>query len=87
MTRAKIFISLVLAVFCSGCATPETADTSQYARLRSEPQPITRTVELTGSRIRMTIDVNDPSPAVLSPTDVVFGGDVSNLPWVATGGR
>jgi hypothetical protein len=87
MTRASIITSLVFAALCSGCATPETADPGQYARLQIEPQPEMRTVELTGSRLRMHIDLNDPSPGVHSPTDVIYGGDIYALPWVNTGGR
>ena len=87
MTRATIFSSVVLAAFCSGCATPEMADSGQYAQMQFEPEPKTRTVVLTGSRLRMQIDLNDPSPDVQSPTDIIYGGDLGRLPWVDTGGR
>ena len=82
MIRATIFTSLVIAAVCSGCATPETTDPGKYAQLQFEPQPKIRNIELTGSRIRMQIDLNNPRPVMLSPIDVVYGGDVKTLPWV-----
>lgn len=87
MIRTTFITSLLAAVLCSGCASPETVKSDKYMRLEKQPQPKTYTLRLTGSRIRVDVDENDPSPDMLSPMNVIYGGDVHGLPWVDTSGR
>ena len=65
-------VAAAISVALSGCASSGDYQPSEsYAELEEQPHVATETRELVGSRLKQTIDANNPNPATLSPISII----------------
>ncbi len=70
-------VAAAISVGLSGCASSgDYRPTESYAELEEQPHATTETRELVGSRLKQTIDPNNPNPATLSPTSVISRDEI-----------
>lgn len=74
-TAQKLFIGTfagAMSLAITGCATEKDyRPTESYSELEEQAVAETETRQLVGSRLKQTVDPNNPNPATLSPTTII----------------
>ena len=88
-TAQRLLIGTVagaMSIGLSGCASGgDYRPSESYSELKEQPHVATETRELVGSRLKQTIDPNDPNPATLSPTSIISRDEIDRSGEVTLG--
>ena len=88
-TAQRLLIGTVagaMSIGLSGCASGgDYRPSESYAELDEQPVVTTETRELVGSRLKQTIDPNNPNPATLSPTTIISRDEIDRSGEISLG--